>query len=77
MTTLPSKRGLTGPPSPRQIEVLLLVGLGLTNEEIGERLGIGTRTVKQHVDKLRAKLGVAKKRDLIPKAQEYKKKGKK
>lgn len=67
--TTPAQRGLTGPPSPRQSEVLVLVGQGLTNQEIAERMGIGQRTVKQHCDKLRSKLGVARKRDLIPHAQ--------
>lgn len=67
--TTPAQRGLKGPPSPRQNEVLLLVGKGLTNEEIGEELGIGARTVKQHVEKLVKKLGVKRKRELIPIAQ--------
>jgi len=73
--TTPEKRGLTGPPSPRQSEVLLLVGQGLTNDEIAKALGIGSRTVKQHVTKLCSKLGVRRKRELIPIAQRLAREG--
>ena len=69
------KRGSTGPPSPRQLQVLALVADGLTNKEIASRLGIGDRTVKQHVDKLRIKLAVRFKRELIPLAREWEEQG--
>ena len=35
--------------SPRQEEVLMLLGEGLANKPIGRRLGISACTVKQHV----------------------------
>lgn len=45
--------------SPRETEVLLLVAKGLTNKEIGARLFISDKTVRNHVisvmDKLQAK----------------------
>ncbi len=59
------KRGQTGPPSPRQNEIWALIRQGLTNQEIADQLGISHRTVKQHSDTLRAKLGVKHKRQLI------------
>lgn len=43
----------------REEEVLALVRLGLTNEEIGERLGISGNGVKYHVSEILSKLGVA------------------
>jgi DNA-binding NarL/FixJ family response regulator len=43
----------------REREVLSLVARGLTNKEIARDLGIGPGTVKTHVEKLIAKLGVA------------------
>ena len=45
--------------SPREREVLLLIGEGLDNREIAERLAIGKKTVKTHVSNLLAKLGVS------------------
>lgn len=45
--------------TPREREVLELIAEGLTNKAIGRRLGIGPGTVKTHVEKLIAKLGVA------------------
>lgn len=51
------------PPSasvvtPRELEVLQLLAEGLTNAQIGERLGVTARTVKTHVQNLIGKLDV-------------------
>ena len=43
----------------REREVLGLVRVGLTNEEIAERLGISPDTAKFHVSQILSKLGVA------------------
>lgn len=43
----------------REKEVLALVAQGLTNKAIARELGIGPGTVKAHVEKVIAKLGVA------------------
>jgi DNA-binding NarL/FixJ family response regulator len=45
--------------SPREKEVLAGIVDGLSNREIGERLGIGEGTVRTHVAHLLEKLGVA------------------
>jgi DNA-binding NarL/FixJ family response regulator len=42
----------------REMEVLLLIGRGATNGEIGRRLYIGEGTVKTHVGRIFSKLGV-------------------
>ena len=38
--------------------IVVLVGEGLTNRQIGERLGLAEKTVKNHVSRLLAKLGL-------------------
>lgn len=50
---------LAGDPSDRELEVLEMVGTGLTNLQIAIGLGIGTSTVKSHIHSLLAKLGLA------------------
>ena len=47
------------PLSAREIEVLRLVGRGLTNAEIGKELYIGEATVKTHLLRAFTKLGVS------------------
>lgn len=45
--------------SARELEVLALIGRGLSNKEIGSALNIVESTVKVHVTNILAKLGVA------------------
>ncbi|MRH44143.1 response regulator [Aquibacillus halophilus] len=42
----------------REMEVLLCIGDGLTNQEIGDKLFIGIKTVKTHVSNVLGKLAV-------------------
>ncbi|RKS08673.1 LuxR family two component transcriptional regulator [Nocardiopsis sp. Huas11] len=51
-------RERVGALSPREREVLALIGQGLTNTLIAQRLGLAPSTVKTHVDAVRARLGV-------------------
>ncbi|MFD7502199.1 response regulator [Streptomyces sp. NPDC059850] len=44
--------------SPREGEILALIGEGLTNRQIGKRLFLSEKTVKNHISRLLAKLGV-------------------
>lgn len=46
------------PLTPRELEVLQLLTEGLTNQEIGDRLGLSARTIKTHVQNLLSKLDV-------------------
>ena len=48
----------------RQREVVELIAAGMSNDEVGERLGISARTAKAHCDVLRQKLGVSRRRQI-------------
>ncbi|MEO3845493.1 response regulator transcription factor [Streptomyces sp. CNZ287] len=57
----PEESGEEGPLSglsPREREILGLIGEGLTNREIGERLYLSEKTVKNNISRLLGKLGV-------------------
>lgn len=49
--------------TPREVEVLRLVAQHLTDKEIAAALFISPRTVHSHVENIRAKLGVANRRE--------------
>jgi NarL family two-component system response regulator LiaR len=53
-TPAPASESLT----EREMDVLRLIGQGMTNQQIGETLFIGIKTVKTHVSNILAKLGV-------------------
>ncbi len=50
--------------SKREIEVARLLGDNLTQEEIARELKISPRSVKQHTNQLRLKLGVSRSRHI-------------
>jgi DNA-binding NarL/FixJ family response regulator len=53
------KGGVTGVPlTARETQVLRLVAMGLSNQEIADTLEISVETVKEHVQNLLRKLGV-------------------
>lgn len=61
---------LPDPLSPREQEVLHLVALGLSNQEIADRLVISQHTVKLHVKHLLAKLAVSNRTQAVAHARE-------
>jgi DNA-binding NarL/FixJ family response regulator len=63
MSRIRAREHQSAPPelarlSPREREVLELIGEGLTNRAIGERLHLAEKTVKNYVSSLLAKLGM-------------------
>ncbi|GAA0927942.1 response regulator transcription factor [Virgisporangium ochraceum] len=55
----PAPSTLPASVTAREREVLALVGAGLSNKEIGDRLHLGVTTVKTHVTSLLAKTGAS------------------
>ena len=45
--------------TPREREVLAQIAEGLTNKEIARRLSVSPATIKAHVERIIAKLGVS------------------
>ena len=62
-TTIPRPRASTEPDrlqllTPREHTVLRLIGEGLTNRQIADRMGLAEKTVKNYTTHLLAKLGL-------------------
>jgi two-component system nitrate/nitrite response regulator NarL len=51
--------------TPREYQVALLVGRGLSNKEVGRELGVSDGTVKLHVHNIFQKLGERNRYGLI------------
>ncbi len=59
-------------PSKRELEILHLVAKGNTNNEIGEKLHISSRTVQGHLSKIYSKLDVDTRTEAVTKAASLK-----
>lgn len=68
-TDRPSGPG--GALSDREIEMLRLVALGLTNADIAEDLYVSVRTVEAHRAHVQHELGVKSRADLVRIARQY------
>jgi DNA-binding NarL/FixJ family response regulator len=53
------------PLTPRELEVLTLIGQGRSNSEIAESLTIAPRTVKVHVQNILGKLGASNRTEAV------------
>lgn len=62
--------GPGGELSERELEVLRLIALGLTNPEIAERLYVSVRTVESHRAHIQQKLNVRSRAELVRLARE-------
>jgi DNA-binding CsgD family transcriptional regulator/tetratricopeptide (TPR) repeat protein len=75
LTTVPARRRsitLTNPAglTARQTDVLRLIGDGLTNAELAERLYLSVKTVEHHISAILAKLHATNRRDAVRRARE-------
>ena len=62
--------GPGGELSDRELEVLRMMALGLTNAEIGEQLYVSVRTVETHRSHIHQKLNVRNRAELVRRAKE-------
>ena len=62
--------GPGGPLSDREVEVLQLIALGLTNAEIAQRLYVSVRTVESHRAHVQQKLGISTRAELVQLARD-------
>jgi LuxR family maltose regulon positive regulatory protein len=61
---------LVEPLSDRELQVLRLIAVGLTNKEIAHKLVLAVGTVKKHNNNIYGKLGVSRRAQAIRRAQE-------
>jgi LuxR family transcriptional regulator, maltose regulon positive regulatory protein len=66
----PPLSSLTKPLSRRELEVLMLLAEGLSNQEIGDRLFVALDTIKGHNRKIFEKLEVKRRTEAINRARE-------
>ncbi len=57
-TEMPSKSALIASLTPREMEVLELVAVGMSNKHVAIELDLQEKTVKHHMTQILAKLGV-------------------
>jgi ATP/maltotriose-dependent transcriptional regulator MalT len=66
----PAKQSLVEPLSERELEILRLLALGLSNQQIAEALTLVVGTVKAHNHHIFAKLGVSNRVQALARARE-------
>lgn len=65
-----ANQALIEPLSARELEIISLIGDGLSNQEIADRLVISLHTVKKHINHIYDKLGVDSRTRAIVRARE-------
>lgn len=66
----PTARPFFRPPTGRELEVLVLYCRGRGTKEIAAALGVGTRTVETYLARVREKLGMRHRADLVRYAED-------
>lgn len=67
----PEQDDLIDPLTPRESEVLALLGQGLSNKLIARQLRISTHTVKFHISSIFSKLGASSRTDAVSRGARY------
>ncbi|MBI4319136.1 MAG: helix-turn-helix transcriptional regulator [Chloroflexi bacterium] len=63
-----SRRGPRGELSPRELQVLHLVAVGNSNEELARKLGISLNTAKRHLQSIFVRLGAVSRSEAVARA---------
>jgi len=66
-----AESGLLEPLSERELEVLALIGEGLSNQDVGSRLFISLHTVKAHTRNIYAKLGTHNRTEAVARGRAF------
>jgi DNA-binding CsgD family transcriptional regulator len=66
----PATYSLIDPISDRELEVLSLIGRGLSNKEIAGHLTVSVATVKTHTNNINRKLGTRTRKQALARARE-------
>ena len=56
--------------TPREIEVLTLIATGISNQELADRLFISKATLKTHINRIYAKLGIERRAQAVLRAKQ-------
>ena len=64
------KEGLVNVLTPREVDVLELIGKGYTNKQISESLSLAASTVKSHLNNIYSKLHVKRRTEALIKSRE-------
>jgi NarL family two-component system response regulator LiaR len=67
---VPKVRRRHGELTPREVEILAMVGMGRTDPQIAEALFISPKTASVHVANVKAKLGLETRLDVALHARE-------
>jgi ATP/maltotriose-dependent transcriptional regulator MalT len=62
---------LQEPLSDRELDVLMLIAAGLSNQQIADKLFISLNTTKSHVKRINAKLDTHSRTEAVHRAQEF------
>lgn len=68
--TVPAGSEMVEPLSSRELEILHLIGAGLSNQQIAEKLTVASSTVKTHINNIYGKLGVQTRVQAVNRARE-------
>jgi LuxR family maltose regulon positive regulatory protein len=69
-STPPQPEELLDPLTPRELEILRLIGKGYSNPEIASELVVSVNTIKKHTSNIYGKLGVRSRTQAIARAHE-------